>query len=72
MQSHYDARTDPNKSYKWTMDDFEGGCPLGTGKFGHVYLAREKKTKLMVALKVLYKEEIIKERMTHQVSINST
>ncbi|KAL1456632.1 hypothetical protein WDU94_001347 [Cyamophila willieti] len=67
MQIHYDGRTAENKSYKWQMNDFEVGCPLGTGKFGHVYLAREKTTKVMIALKVLYKEEIIKERMTHQV-----
>jgi serine/threonine protein kinase len=41
---------------KWTIDDFEIGKPLGRGKFGHVYLAREKKSKFIVALKVLYKK----------------
>jgi serine/threonine protein kinase len=41
---------------KWTIDDFEIGKPLGHGKFGHVYLAREKKSKFIVALKVLYKK----------------
>jgi len=40
----------------WTIDDFEIGNPLGRGKFGHVYLAREKKSKFIVALKVLYKK----------------
>jgi len=40
----------------WTLDDFEIGKPLGRGKFGHVYLAREKKSKFIVALKVLYKK----------------
>jgi aurora kinase A len=29
---------------------------MGRGKFGHVYLAREKKTKFIVALKVLFKK----------------
>ncbi|XP_008479253.2 aurora kinase C-like [Diaphorina citri] len=67
MQTHYDAREAPNKSYRWQMSDFEVGCPLGTGKFGHVYLAKEKTTQIMIALKVLYKVEIINERMTHQV-----
>ena len=38
------------------IDDFEIGKPLGRGKFGHVYLAREKKSKFIVALKVLYKK----------------
>ena len=40
----------------WTIDDLEIGKPLGRGKFGHVYLAREKKSKFIVALKVLYKK----------------
>jgi aurora kinase, other len=43
------------KPSEWSIDQFEIGKPLGRGKFGHVYLAREKKTKFLVALKVLYK-----------------
>ena len=39
----------------WTLDDFELGKPLGRGKFGHVYLAREKRSKYVVAIKMLYK-----------------
>ena len=34
------------------LADFEIGKPLGRGKFGNVYLAREKETKFIVALKV--------------------
>lgn len=34
------------------LSDFEIGKPLGRGKFGNVYLAREKETKYIVALKV--------------------
>ena len=37
---------------KWTLDCFEIGRPLGKGKFGNVYLAREVQTKYIVALKV--------------------
>ena len=37
---------------KWSLRDFEIGKPLGRGKFGMVYLARERKTKFIVALKV--------------------
>lgn len=37
---------------KFTIDDFDIGRPLGKGKFGNVYLAREKKTQFIVALKV--------------------
>ena len=53
--------------YKWSIDDFEIGCPLGRGKFGRVYMAREKYTHLLVAIKVLHKSEIVKARMEHQV-----
>jgi len=42
-----------NKTKKrWTIADFDIGKPLGTGKFGKVFLAREKKSKFVVALKV--------------------
>lgn len=29
-------------SYKWSLDNFELGKRLGRGKFGRVYMAREK------------------------------
>ena len=37
---------------RWSIEDFDIGRPLGKGKFGNVYLAREKKSKFIVALKV--------------------
>ena len=37
----------------WELSDFDIGKPLGRGKFGNVYLAREKKSHYIVALKVL-------------------
>ena len=43
---------------EWSIDNFEIGKPMGRGKFGHVYLAREKKTKFICALKVLYKKQL--------------
>ena len=57
-------RFDPTK---WSIDDFEIGIPLGKGKFGHVYLAREKKTKFIVALKILYKSQLKKSSIEHQL-----
>ncbi|KAG2388775.1 hypothetical protein C9374_000214 [Naegleria lovaniensis] len=51
----------------WTIDDFEIGKPLGTGKFGRVYLAREKKSKYIVALKLLDKKQLEKEKVAHQL-----
>ena len=38
---------------RWQLEDFDIGKPLGRGKFGNVYLAREKNSKFIVALKVL-------------------
>lgn len=52
---------------QWTLSDFEIGKPLGRGKFGNVYLARERKTKYIVALKVLQKEQLKKENVEHQL-----
>ncbi|XP_035204994.1 aurora kinase B-like, partial [Stegodyphus dumicola] len=36
---------------EFTIDDFDIGRPLGRGKFGRVYLAREKNSQFIVALK---------------------
>ena len=44
---------------KWSINDFEIGKPLGKGKFGQVYLAREIKTKFIVVLKTFFKKQII-------------
>lgn len=51
----------------WSINDFEIGRPLGTGKFGRVYLAREKKTHFVVAIKVMYKSHLAKAEIEHQV-----
>lgn len=50
-----------------TLDDFEVGRPLGNGKFGRVYLARTKKHKYIVALKVLRKSQLEKNQVEHQL-----
>ncbi len=39
---------------RWRLRDFEIGKPLGRGKFGDVYLARERKSKFIVAIKVRF------------------
>jgi len=51
----------------YSMDSFEIGRPLGTGKFGHVYLARSKETKAIVALKVLNKRQIMDSTFERQI-----
>lgn len=58
-------RFDPSE---WSVDDFEFGLPLGRGKFGHVYLAREKKSKFLVAIKILYKQQLLKYNCIKQLA----
>nr|CAI64731.1 aurora/Ipl1p-related kinase [Marthasterias glacialis] len=52
---------------KWCLSDFDIGRPLGKGKFGNVYLAREKGSKFIVALKVLFKSQLQKAQVEHQL-----
>ncbi|KAI1122601.1 kinase-like protein [Nemania abortiva] len=49
------------------LGKFEIGKPLGKGKFGRVYLAREREHKFICALKVLYKSELQHARCEVQV-----
>ncbi|XP_059309300.1 serine/threonine-protein kinase Aurora-3 isoform X2 [Lycium ferocissimum] len=56
-----------NPKKQWSLNDFEIGKPLGKGKFGRVYLAREVKSGFIVALKVIFKEQIEKYRLHHQL-----
>ncbi|GFR41623.1 hypothetical protein Agub_g2350 [Astrephomene gubernaculifera] len=57
------AATEP----RWTINDFDIGKPLGKGKFGNVYLAREKRTQYIVALKVLFKSQLQQSNVEHQL-----
>lgn len=52
---------------QWTEDNFEIGRPLGRGNFGHVYLAREKESGFIVALKVMYKQELKSSKIEKQL-----
>lgn len=63
-----ESNTEKAKSGKqWSLNDFEIGKPLGRGKFGSVYLAREKRTKYIVAIKVLQKSQLLKAGVEHQL-----
>ncbi|XP_035916652.1 aurora kinase B-like [Anopheles stephensi] len=53
--------------YEWSTDDFEIGCPLGRGKFGRVYLTRERETGFMVAMKVMFKSQLTKWNVEKQL-----
>ncbi|TDH69888.1 hypothetical protein CCR75_006246 [Bremia lactucae] len=61
------TKTDETSKKTWKLSDFEIGKPLGKGKFGNVYLAREKQSKYVVALKVLNKQQLMKSNMEHQL-----
>lgn len=52
---------------KWSLNDFDIGKPLGKGKFGNVYLARERGSKFIVALKVLFKSQLQSAGVEHQL-----
>ncbi|XP_012501307.1 PREDICTED: aurora kinase A [Propithecus coquereli] len=52
---------------QWALEDFEIGRPLGKGKFGNVYLARERQSKFILALKVLFKAQLEKAGVEHQL-----
>ncbi|XP_068629667.1 aurora kinase C-like [Battus philenor] len=56
-----------DKKKAWSLSDFDLGRPLGKGKFGNVYLAREKESHYVVALKVLFKSQIVDSEIEHQV-----
>ncbi|CAI0409050.1 unnamed protein product [Linum tenue] len=56
-----------NQTRRWTLGDFDIGKPLGRGKFGHVYLAREKRSNHIVALKVLFKSQLQQSQVEHQL-----
>ncbi|KDO26370.1 AUR protein kinase [Saprolegnia parasitica CBS 223.65] len=66
-QSPRDHSAHPANSHVWKLVDFDIGRPLGSGKFGTVYLAREKQSKYVVALKVLQKKQLVKARVEYQL-----
>lgn len=54
---------------------FEIGRALGKGKFGRVYLARERSSKFVCALKVMYKSELerggVEKQVRREIEIQS-
>lgn len=56
-----------DRERQWSFEDFDIGRPLGKGKFGNVYLARERRSKYIVALKVLFKTQLENSSVEHQL-----
>ncbi|CAD7946213.1 unnamed protein product [Amoebophrya sp. A120] len=48
------------RASEYTLDDFDIGKLLGRGKFGNVYVARDRLTGFVVALKILHKAQLVK------------
>lgn len=61
------AQAGASEKVTWQLSDFDIGKPLGKGKFGNVYLAREKKSQFIVALKVLFKAQLQQSNVEHQL-----
>lgn len=50
-----------------TLGQFEMGKKLGKGRFGDVYMVKEKKLGFVLALKVINKQELIESDMQNQL-----
>ncbi|KAG0643569.1 kinase-like domain-containing protein [Tuber brumale] len=73
-----DALTIPRSmpsSREFHLGMFEIGRPLGKGKFGRVYLAKERKNGFVCALKVLHKSELqqgkVEKQLRREIEIQS-
>jgi len=62
-------------SREFHLGMFEIGRPLGKGKFGRVYLAKERKNGFVCALKVLHKSELqqgkVEKQLRREIEIQS-
>jgi len=56
-----------NEIQAFTLNDILVGKRLGAGKFGSVYVAQDRRTGFIFALKVLDKAQLIKHRVEHQL-----
>ncbi len=66
-QSQMNYKTQILGIKQWTLQDFEIGKPLGKGKFGKVYLAREKANNFLVAIKVIHKSQLRNSKVENQI-----
>ncbi|KAL1917406.1 uncharacterized protein VTP21DRAFT_3799 [Calcarisporiella thermophila] len=59
----------------WKLSHFEIGQSLGKGKFGRVYVAKEKESGFIVALKVLFRSELeqsnIRDQLKREIEIQA-
>ncbi|VDK21967.1 unnamed protein product [Taenia asiatica] len=55
VSSRQVATSPPQSSKKWDLMDFDIGKNLGKGRFGSVYLVREKKSRFILCLKIMFR-----------------
>lgn len=55
------------KTQKWVVTDFEYGRCLGKGRFGNTYLAREKRSGYVIAIKMISKAKIRDGNIEHLI-----
>lgn len=67
MEKPQSKPTKSDSKSSWSLENFDIGRPLGKGKFGNVYLARERQSKFILALKVLFKKQLEKAGVEHQL-----
>uniref|UniRef100_A0A0G4GZI9 Aurora kinase n=1 Tax=Chromera velia CCMP2878 TaxID=1169474 RepID=A0A0G4GZI9_9ALVE len=51
----------------WQLEDFDVGRKLGRGQFGNVYVARERRSGYVFALKTIMKHGMLRTRMEKQL-----
>ena len=57
-----------NKVRQIKLSDYEMGATLGTGSFGRVRIAKNRKTQEYVAIKIMKKMEIIKSKQADHIA----
>ena len=59
--------TSTDEKPPWSLDDFELGPKLGEGRFGKIYLAREKSSHVAVVLKCISRDAILRMGLVEQL-----
>lgn len=60
--------TSSSRSQKsWSSTDFEIGKPVGRGRYGSVFMCRERASGRLLALKVLFKQRLKEDGVVRQV-----
>ena len=63
----FNLQTKINPARMWTLENFELGPQIGSGQFSKVFLAREKSTGFICAIKMIPKDRILQSGSEDQV-----